>query len=68
MRCAAGGYLVATDKDLNETHDVFPCLDADSGRQLWKLSYPAAGEVDFTNSARANPVAGRPRLGRRGKL
>ena len=50
------GYVVVADKDLDEEHDIFRCLDADTGRQVWKLTYPAAGEMDFTNSPRANPV------------
>ncbi len=51
-----GRYVVAADKDLEEVQDVFRCLDADTGRQIWKLAYRAAGEMDFTNSPRANPV------------
>jgi outer membrane protein assembly factor BamB len=52
----ANGYIVVADKDFDETQDVFRCLDADTGRQVWKISYPAAGRMDFTNSPRANPV------------
>jgi len=50
------GCVVVTDKDLELKRDVFRCLDADTGCQLWKLSYPAPKEMDFTNSPRANPV------------
>jgi outer membrane protein assembly factor BamB/ABC-type phosphate/phosphonate transport system substrate-binding protein len=50
------GYVVVADKDLYGKQDVFRCLDADTGRQIWKLAYPAAGQMDFTNSPRANPV------------
>ena len=50
------GCVVVTDKDLELKRDVFRCLDADTGRQLWRLSYPAPKEMDFTNSPRANPV------------
>jgi outer membrane protein assembly factor BamB len=50
------GCVVVADKDLDETNDVFRCLDADTGCQLWKLSYPAAGKMDFTNGPRATPV------------
>ncbi len=50
------GYVVAADKDLGEKQDIFRCLDADTGQQVWKLAYPAAGKMDFTNSPRANPV------------
>ena len=51
-----GRYVVTADKDFKEVQDVFRCLDADTGRQIWKLAYPAAAEMDFTNSPRANPV------------
>jgi len=52
----ADGYVVVADKNLDETHDIFRCLDADTGRELWKIAYPAEGRMDFTNSPRANPV------------
>jgi hypothetical protein len=52
----ADGYVIASDKTFGGTDDVFRCLDADSGRQVWKLAYPAPGDMDFTNSPRANPV------------
>lgn len=48
--------VVVADKDLYGQNDIYRCLDADTGRQLWKISYPAGGEMDYTNSARANPV------------
>jgi len=44
------------DKDLDETQDIFRCLDADSGRELWTLNYAASGNMDYTNSPRATPV------------
>ncbi|MFH1267471.1 MAG: PQQ-binding-like beta-propeller repeat protein, partial [Planctomycetota bacterium] len=50
------GYVVVADKDLPLQNDVFRCLDADTGRQLWKISYPAPKEMDFTNTPRASPV------------
>ncbi|GAB6167154.1 hypothetical protein JCM19992_31540 [Thermostilla marina] len=53
---AAEGCLVVADKDLTQTHDVWHCLDADTGAELWRVTWPAEGELDFTNSPRANPV------------
>jgi outer membrane protein assembly factor BamB/ABC-type phosphate/phosphonate transport system substrate-binding protein len=50
------GCVVVADKDLDLKRDVFRCLDADTGRRLWSLSYPAPKEMDYTNSPRANPV------------
>jgi outer membrane protein assembly factor BamB/ABC-type phosphate/phosphonate transport system substrate-binding protein len=48
--------VVVADKNLDETQDIFHCLDADTGDEKWRIRYPAAGEMDFTNSPRANPV------------
>lgn len=48
--------VIVADKDADAENDVFRCLDADTGRELWSLTYPAAGEMDYSNSARANPV------------
>lgn len=50
------GRIVVADKDLDEKTDIFRCLDADTGQEIWKLAYPAAGKMDFTNAPRANPV------------
>ena len=52
----ADGCVVVADKDLDGVRDIFRCLDADTGRERWKIAYPAAGAMDFTNSPRANPV------------
>jgi len=59
--CMAGlavhdGRVITADKTLDDRSDVWRCLDADTGRQLWTLSYPAPGKMDFTNTPRANPV------------
>jgi len=49
-------YVIVSDKDKAWKRDIFRCLDADTGKGLWTIEYPAAGEMDFTNSPRANPV------------
>jgi len=51
--------VIVSDKDVPgeaAANDVWRCLDAATGRQLWTLSYPAAGEMDYTNSPRAAAV------------
>jgi len=50
------GCVVVADKGLNDEQDIFRCLDADTGEEKWKITYPAKGEMDFTNSPCANPV------------
>ena len=52
----ADGRVFVADKDLEEEQDVFRCLDAFTGAQLWRLAYPALGDMDFSNSPRATPV------------
>ncbi|MHC4173215.1 MAG: PhnD/SsuA/transferrin family substrate-binding protein [Planctomycetota bacterium] len=53
---ATGDYVIVADKDKENEFDIFRCLDADTGKQVWTIEYPAAGEMDFSNSPRANPV------------
>lgn len=52
----SGGRLIVADKGARDTTDIFRCLDADTGREIWKLAYRAEGNMDFTNSPRATPV------------
>jgi len=54
------GRIITADKSLDGQSDVWRCLDADTGRELWKLAYAAPGKMDFTNTARANPVVHGP--------
>jgi len=53
---AAGRYVVVADRDPMDQCDVFRCLDAVDGQQLWQLQYPAPGDLDYGNSPRATPV------------
>lgn len=60
---AGMGGLAATDRlvfvgdrDAANRADVFRCLDANSGDELWTVAYPALGELDYDNSPRATPL------------
>lgn len=53
---ATSRYVIVADKSQDKALDVFRCLDADTGEQIWTVEYPAPGEMDFSNSPRANPV------------
>lgn len=53
---AFGGRVIVADKDLEARQDIFHSLDADTGQEIWRIEYSAAGDMDFTNSPRANPV------------
>ena len=49
-------YLIVADKTNGTRDDTWRCLNADSGEPIWELSYPAPGELDYTNTPRATPV------------
>ncbi len=53
----SGGRLLVADKDLAAKADVWRCLQADTGVELWRYTYPAEDEMDYSNSPRAQPVA-----------
>ncbi len=49
-------YVIVSDRELNDTTDVFRCLDAESGTELWTVRYLALGGFDYGNSSRATPL------------
>lgn len=48
--------VIVSDRELNDTTDVFRCLDADSGNELWAVRYYAPAKLDYGNSPRATPL------------
>jgi len=52
----SGRSLLLSDRDKADQRDIWRCLDADTGRELWKLDYPAAGKLDFSSAPRASAV------------
>ena len=44
------------DRSLDDSQDVFRCLDANLGLELWTVEYPAEGKLDYGNSPRATPL------------
>jgi outer membrane protein assembly factor BamB/ABC-type phosphate/phosphonate transport system substrate-binding protein len=48
--------VIVADRDPLDQNDVFRCLDAATGVELWKLEYPAPGKLDYGNSPRATPL------------
>jgi len=53
---ATAGRVFVSGRDLADSADIFRALDAESGRELWTLRYPAAGKLDYGNSPRATPL------------
>ncbi len=52
----ADGRVLFADKSADEKNDIWRCLDAETGKELWTLTYPAEGAMAYTNSPRATPV------------
>ena len=53
---ATDKYVIFSDKSKDETMDVWHCLSADNGKELWNVTYPAGKSLDYTSSARATPL------------
>ncbi|MHC4547032.1 MAG: PhnD/SsuA/transferrin family substrate-binding protein, partial [Planctomycetota bacterium] len=53
---ATSRYVIVADKGKQKNLDIFRCLDADTGEELWTVKYTAPEEMDYGNSPRANPV------------
>jgi len=52
----ANGRVIVADKSADAKHDIWRCLDADTGKEIWRLKYAAEGKMPYTNSPRAAPV------------
>ncbi|MBT3202139.1 MAG: SUMF1/EgtB/PvdO family nonheme iron enzyme [Phycisphaerales bacterium] len=53
---AVGGRVILADKSADKEHDIWRCLDAKTGKEIWQLKYLAKGSMPYTNSPRATPV------------
>jgi outer membrane protein assembly factor BamB/ABC-type phosphate/phosphonate transport system substrate-binding protein len=53
---ATDRYVVVGDRDAASLSDVFRCLDARTGEELWTVMYPAPGDLDYDNAPRATPL------------
>lgn len=49
-------YVLLGDRDVTNTFDEFRCYSAADGNVLWKLQYPAQGQLDYDNMPRATPL------------
>lgn len=49
-------FVLVADRDPLDKEDIFRCLSATTGAELWTVHNPAVGRLDFGNSARATPL------------
>jgi outer membrane protein assembly factor BamB len=53
---ATEDFVIVSSRDTADKSDWFEVLDAESGVPLFKLTYPAALQLDYGNSPRVTPV------------
>lgn len=53
---ATRDFVLFSDRELLDTADVFYCVDANTGNDLWSHTYPAPGNLDYGNAPRATPL------------
>jgi outer membrane protein assembly factor BamB len=53
---ATSEYVLVSDRELNDTVDVWRCLKAADGKETWSHRTPAVGNLDYGNSPRATPL------------
>jgi outer membrane protein assembly factor BamB len=53
---ATRDFVLFSDRELNDTADVFYCVDANTGKDVWSHLYPALGNLDYGNAPRATPL------------
>lgn len=47
--------VIASGRESSDSADGFRCFSAADGTEIWKLIYPAKGDLDYGNSPRATP-------------
>ena len=48
--------VIVADKSEQNDQDIWRCLDAETGEELWTIAYATPGQMEFTNAPRATPV------------
>ena len=48
--------LLVAERDFGDENDVYRCFNAVDGESLWRVSFPAKGNLDYGNAPRAAPV------------
>jgi hypothetical protein len=52
----SGERLILAERDFAEQHDLYRCLNADTGELIWRVEFLARGKLDYGQSPRATPV------------
>ena len=55
-------YVVFGDRDDEDFHDAFRCLDANTGETIWEVQRLAVAALDYGNSPRATPLISSDRV------
>lgn len=53
---ATAAHVIVADKSEQRDQDIWRCLDAETGKELWTIAYPTPTKMEFTNTPRAAPV------------
>jgi outer membrane protein assembly factor BamB len=53
---ATATHVVVADKNPGGDQDIWRCLEADTGKELWTVAYATPTKMEFTNAPRATPV------------
>ena len=48
--------IVFGDRDVDDFHDVWRCLNAETGEEIWHVDRLAIGALDYGNSPRTSPL------------
>ena len=48
--------LILAERDFGDEHDVYRCLNANTGELIWRIEFSARGKLDYGQSPRATPV------------
>ncbi len=54
--CATEKFVFFADRDFDDLHDVYRCLNAQTGEPIWEVQQLAFGTLDYGNSPRATPL------------
>jgi len=54
--------VIFSDKTLDKKKDLWRCVRASDGSDLWRLEYPAEAKMDYTSAPRATPVIAQDRV------